>query len=540
MLENSKRTPEFFNNHGMQQYSLKSIDEYMQSKGIKEQVSKDYFPGKTLHEMLELRLRKRSSSEAEFLQEQAKLPALLDFLGGLLTINPLLRWTPQQARLHPFITGEPFIQPVSAVHDVFSRFTVRGPGPPYSQNTGHQRHGSFYDPHNYHQHQQQQPPPGTGPSHNPAPGSQFRTAPQQSTLDSGNGGYQLFADDVDLNFQGGNFQEPTTATTAHWASDIMLSPSVAGPYSYHRNNNQQAQEPDLPFLEATKLAIIHSISEPIAHDPSTSPGFVINDGPVVPNQIANPQMNSMVFDDSASTILSSLPSSQSLGSNHQHRPYRAGLSKSKLTAPLSKSYTNQTSIESHGPQIRDSEPSLSGHVGSSRLGGHTKRYSIGGLRQQQSQASPLTFPAGPVTDDLNQQSGSSNSLSASWIDDAPHNYSSDDGFQQKQDCHYLRNNARFEARERQRERLEKQRLLNQIAMLENSDSSMDSDSELELRLTGTYMRQQQQQHLDNDEAAAVSHHVESFNQSNHQHTIAEYLTLFSTTRRSVSSVSADP
>lgn len=43
--------------------------------------------------------------------------ALVDFLQGLLQLNPLNRWTPIQARYHPFITGEPFTEPyVPEVH----------------------------------------------------------------------------------------------------------------------------------------------------------------------------------------------------------------------------------------------------------------------------------------------------------------------------------------------------------------------------------------------------------------------------------------
>lgn len=37
--------------------------------------------------------------------------AFIDFCQGLLNLNPVTRWTPQQARLHPFITGEKFTKP---------------------------------------------------------------------------------------------------------------------------------------------------------------------------------------------------------------------------------------------------------------------------------------------------------------------------------------------------------------------------------------------------------------------------------------------
>ena len=37
--------------------------------------------------------------------------AFIDFVRGLLSINPLERWSPQQAKLHPFITQQKFTQP---------------------------------------------------------------------------------------------------------------------------------------------------------------------------------------------------------------------------------------------------------------------------------------------------------------------------------------------------------------------------------------------------------------------------------------------
>ena len=37
--------------------------------------------------------------------------SFIDFCQGLLNLNPIERWSPQQARLHPFITGEKFTKP---------------------------------------------------------------------------------------------------------------------------------------------------------------------------------------------------------------------------------------------------------------------------------------------------------------------------------------------------------------------------------------------------------------------------------------------
>jgi serine/threonine protein kinase len=49
-------------------------------------------------------------------KEKATREAFADFISGLLNLNPLERWSPQQARLHPFISGEkwdgPFTPPM--------------------------------------------------------------------------------------------------------------------------------------------------------------------------------------------------------------------------------------------------------------------------------------------------------------------------------------------------------------------------------------------------------------------------------------------
>lgn len=37
--------------------------------------------------------------------------AFVDFVQGLLNLDPIKRWSPDQAKLHPFITGEPFTGP---------------------------------------------------------------------------------------------------------------------------------------------------------------------------------------------------------------------------------------------------------------------------------------------------------------------------------------------------------------------------------------------------------------------------------------------
>ena len=50
--------------------------------------------------------------------EMAIRASFTDFVLGLLNLDPIKRWSPQQAMLHPFITGEKFTGPfdVSRIH----------------------------------------------------------------------------------------------------------------------------------------------------------------------------------------------------------------------------------------------------------------------------------------------------------------------------------------------------------------------------------------------------------------------------------------
>ncbi|WFD36521.1 dual-specificity kinase [Malassezia cuniculi] len=116
MLDAGRQTGEFFNVHedaiGRTSYRLKSREQYSREHNVQEQPSKQYFPGTTLPEIVRLApVSRRSGRTADIDKEMANRTSFIDFVSGLLNINPLERWTPQQAKLHPFITGEPFTQP---------------------------------------------------------------------------------------------------------------------------------------------------------------------------------------------------------------------------------------------------------------------------------------------------------------------------------------------------------------------------------------------------------------------------------------------
>lgn len=55
--------------------------------------------------------------------------AFIDFVRGLLTINPLERWSPQQAKLHPFITQQKFTGQFVPPMNLKSSSLNRSPAP---------------------------------------------------------------------------------------------------------------------------------------------------------------------------------------------------------------------------------------------------------------------------------------------------------------------------------------------------------------------------------------------------------------------------
>ncbi|KZT42450.1 kinase-like protein [Sistotremastrum suecicum HHB10207 ss-3] len=122
MLEHGKQTSQFFDSYidgyGQKQYKLKSIEQYSREHNVQEQPGKQYFKANTLPEIINMAPMppsRSSSSQArpsstEIEREANNRAAFTDFCLGLLNLNPMERWTPQQARNHPFITGEKFVK----------------------------------------------------------------------------------------------------------------------------------------------------------------------------------------------------------------------------------------------------------------------------------------------------------------------------------------------------------------------------------------------------------------------------------------------
>ncbi|KAI8971757.1 kinase-like domain-containing protein [Mycotypha africana] len=116
MIEVGKNAHQYFDceiSNGGKSYKFKSIEAYCREQGKQEEPSKRYFSAKTLPDLINKypMLRKSEMSRKEIEKEKQSRLAFIDFLQGLLNLNPIERWSPQQAKKHPFITGEEFIAP---------------------------------------------------------------------------------------------------------------------------------------------------------------------------------------------------------------------------------------------------------------------------------------------------------------------------------------------------------------------------------------------------------------------------------------------
>ncbi|KAJ2671626.1 dual specificity protein kinase yak1, partial [Coemansia sp. RSA 1285] len=116
MLEKARRTDEFFNYLGPHIWDYKSMAQYSRERNTDEKESKRYFAATTLDELITTYPVRRRLTDTEQQREYQSRIALIDFLRGLLQLDPAKRWSPQQASMHPFITGDPLIRPFVPPH----------------------------------------------------------------------------------------------------------------------------------------------------------------------------------------------------------------------------------------------------------------------------------------------------------------------------------------------------------------------------------------------------------------------------------------
>ncbi|KAK9253962.1 kinase-like domain-containing protein [Lipomyces tetrasporus] len=113
MLEMGKQAPEFFekvtNEFGEKSYRLKSMEKYSREHKTNEQPSKRYFAASNLADIVRTYpMPKRNMKPVEIEREMQNRESFVDFVQGLLNLNPLERWTPQQAKMHPFIANSKY------------------------------------------------------------------------------------------------------------------------------------------------------------------------------------------------------------------------------------------------------------------------------------------------------------------------------------------------------------------------------------------------------------------------------------------------
>lgn len=135
MLEMGKQAGEFFekvqDEFGRKSYRLKSLEQYSREHNTKEQPSKKYFQASTLEEIIRsYPMPRKNMKQSEIERELNNRVAFIDFVRGLLNINPLERWSPQQAKLHPFITQQkftgPFVPPMNLKYSSLSKTIAPG------------------------------------------------------------------------------------------------------------------------------------------------------------------------------------------------------------------------------------------------------------------------------------------------------------------------------------------------------------------------------------------------------------------------------
>ncbi|KAI5867947.1 kinase-like protein [Durotheca rogersii] len=134
MIEVGKQAGDFFEKRqdefGRKTYHLKSMEQYSRERGTKEQPSKKYFQASTLPEIIKsYSMPRKNMKPSEIDREMNNRIAFIDFVRGLLTISPLERWSPQQAKLHPFITQQKFTGPFVPPMNLKSSSLNRSPAP---------------------------------------------------------------------------------------------------------------------------------------------------------------------------------------------------------------------------------------------------------------------------------------------------------------------------------------------------------------------------------------------------------------------------
>lgn len=134
MIERGDNAHRYFERTGdpTRRYALKSRETYSREQKKTELQGKKYFHATKLKDLImDYALPRKGMNDQEkergrctmdqlaikmqsvngIRTEKQNRLALIDFLQGVLKLDPIVRWSPQQAKNHPFITGERFTGP---------------------------------------------------------------------------------------------------------------------------------------------------------------------------------------------------------------------------------------------------------------------------------------------------------------------------------------------------------------------------------------------------------------------------------------------
>ncbi|KAH6557319.1 hypothetical protein KP509_1Z121600 [Ceratopteris richardii] len=134
ILKNAKNAKKYFKvtrvafddgDRQQSSYQFLTPDEYTQKEKEHPVIGKHYFPSDwDLERLITGYPMKQGMTSEEIRRENNKRLVFVDFLKGLVEMNPMKRWTPNQAEQHPFITEAPFTGPFKPPPDV-TRLPVR-------------------------------------------------------------------------------------------------------------------------------------------------------------------------------------------------------------------------------------------------------------------------------------------------------------------------------------------------------------------------------------------------------------------------------
>ncbi|PPR05831.1 hypothetical protein CVT26_010111 [Gymnopilus dilepis] len=177
--------------------------------------------------------------------------AFIDFCQGLLNLNPATRWTPQQARLHPFITGEKYTKPFvpDGVNVAHQSPAVAGQDPkrPYgglvpSQPKG-QRAYTDAATYNHHLAQHQAYTAQAQAQAQSQAANNFRNpymAPQNSQQQHSTSNYASPSDNLNSTYQQQQQQQAPPATQQPQQAQYLSNPPPAGHRQLaHQNSTGQ-------------------------------------------------------------------------------------------------------------------------------------------------------------------------------------------------------------------------------------------------------------------------------------------------------------